>query len=97
MNTRREQPLQQQMLGGGGASSASQGIASVPVPTPAPPVTSDNPAVIQAEMDLAQQNLIKKSVKKTILAGDTGAYNPQGQNVAGQAAQPTSYKAKLGS
>ena len=92
MNTRREQPLQQQMLGGGGAAQ----IASVPVPTPAPPVTSDNPAVIQAEMDLAQQNLIKKSVKKTILAGDTGAYNPQGQNVAGQANAPTSYKANLG-
>ena len=97
MNTRREQPLQQQMLGGGGASSASQGIASVPVPTPAPPVTSDNPAVIQAEMDLAQQNLIKKSVKKTILAGDTGNYNPYATNAPGHAAQPTSYKAKLGS
>lgn len=96
MNTRREQPLQQQMLGGGGASSASQGIASVPVPTPAPPVTSDNPAVIQAEMDLAQQNLIKKSVAKTILAGDTGGYQPGAANAAGQAQSPTSYKARLG-
>lgn len=91
----RSQPLQQQMMGGGGGQA--QQIASAPVPTPAPPVTSDNPAVIQAEMDLAQQNLIKKSVKKTILAGDTGAYNPNATNAPGQASQPASYKAKLGS
>ena len=79
----------------GGSSGASQ-IASAPVPTPAPPVTADNPAVIQAEQDLASQNLIKKSVKKTILAGDTGGYNPGGANAAGQSGSPAGYKAKLG-
>jgi hypothetical protein len=52
--------------------------------------------VIQAEQDLAQQNLIKKSVAKTILAGDTGGYNPMAQNVAGQPGATTSYRSKLG-
>ena len=81
---------------GGGAGSGASAIASAPVPTPAPPVTADNPAVIQAEQDLAQQNLIKKSVAKTILAGDTGGYQPGAANAAGQAQSPTSYKARLG-
>ena len=80
-------------LGGGSGASA---IESAPVPTPAPPVTADNPAVIQAEQDLAQQNLIKKSVAKTILAGDTGGYQPGAANAAGQAQSPTSYRARLG-
>jgi len=80
-------------LGGG---TSGNGIASAPVPTPAPPVTADDPAVVQAEQDLAQQNLIKKSVAKTILAGDTGGYQPGAANAAGHAQSPTSYKAKLG-
>ena len=80
----------------GGGSSGAQAVASAPVPTPAPPVTADDPAVIQAEQDLAQQNLIKKSVAKTILAGDTGGYNPMAQNVAGQPGATTSYRSKLG-
>ncbi len=62
---------------GGGGPSPAQQIASAPTPLPAPPVTSSDPSVIQAEHDLAQGNLLKKSVKKTMLAGDTGGYNPQ--------------------
>ena len=74
--------------GGGGASA----IQSAPVPTPAPPVTSSSAEVIQAEQDTAQQNLLKKSVKKTIFAGDTGGYKPGG-------AQPgpgVGFRSKLG-
>ena len=80
-------------LFGGGNNSAAQAVAAAPVPTPAPPVTADNPSVIAAEADQAQANLIKKSVKHTILAGDTPYGGP---GVAGQAAIPTSYKSKLG-
>ena len=81
------------MLGGG--SAPAQQIASAPVPTPAPPVTPDDPSVIAAENDLAQQNLIKKSIKRTIYAGDTGGYQP-GASTPGQPATVTSYKSKLG-
>ena len=61
---------------GGGGPSPAQQIAQAPTPLPAPPVTSSDPSVIQAEHDLAQQNLLKKSVKKTVLAGDTGGWTP---------------------
>ena len=80
-----------------GGGSGAQQIASAPVPTPAPPVTSQDPAVTQAEHDFAQSNLLKKSVKRTILAGDTGGYMPGGGG--GQGQQPgaqTGYKPKLG-
>ncbi len=62
------------MSGGGGAPA--QQIAQAPVPLPAAPVTQSDPSVVQAEHDLAQQNLLKKSVKKTIVAGDTGGWKP---------------------
>lgn len=79
-------------MGGGGTPQ----ISSVPVPTPAPPVTSDSAEVIAAQQDEAQENLIKKSVKKTILAGDQ-VYTPgQPGGPGGPVASPTSYKAKLG-
>ncbi len=61
---------------GGSGGNPAQQIAAAPVPLPAPPVTAVAPAVIQAEHDLAQQNLLKKSVKKTVIAGDTGGYHP---------------------
>ena len=59
---------------GSGGSPQAQAIQSAPVPLPAPPVTQNNPAVIQAQHDIAQANLLKKSVKKTIFAGDTGGF-----------------------
>jgi hypothetical protein len=59
-------------LGGGG--NAGAGIDSLPVPLPAKPITSANPEVIQAEQDYAKASLLKKSVKKTIFAGDDGGY-----------------------
>jgi hypothetical protein len=82
--------------GGGGGGQTAQMIASAPVPTPAPPVTSNNASVQQAEQDMAQQNLLQKSVKKTILAGDTGGYLPTGKNAVGQPNPITAYKTKLG-
>lgn len=81
-------------LGGGGGGGASA-IQAAPVPLPAPPVTSSNREVIQAEQDNAMQNLMKKSVKKTIFAGDTGGYAPGGVNPAMGTPTPASYK-KLG-
>ena len=80
--------------GGGGQA---QQIQAAPVPTPAPPVTSSSAEVIQAENDFAKENLLKKSVKKTIFAGDTGGFlpgSPMQGNTPGQ--PPTSYKGKLG-
>lgn len=59
-----------------GGSSQAQQIQSAPVPLPAPPVTQNNAAVLQAEHDYAQQNLLKKSIKGTMIAGDTGGYQP---------------------
>lgn len=70
-------------------------IASAPVPTPAPPVTADDPAVLQAEHDFANQQMLKKSVAKTMLAGDTGGFKPGNPNVAGQPS--TGFRGKLGS
>jgi len=52
-------------------NNAASAIDSAPVPVPAPPVTADSAEVLAAQKDLARQNLLKKSVKKTIFAGDT--------------------------
>lgn len=79
---------------GGGSNPAAAAVAAAPTPTPAPPVTSDSPAVIAAEQDEAKENLIKKSVKKTILAGDTGGYMPGPQDKA--PAANVGYKGNLG-
>jgi len=61
---------------GGGGSAPAQAIASAPVPLPAPPVTRTSADVLQAESEVAKENLLKKSIKKTIFAGDTGGYQP---------------------
>ena len=58
--------------------SAIQQVQAAPVPTPAPPVTTTNAQVVQAQHDLAQQELLKKNIKKTVYAGDTGGYGKQG-------------------
>jgi len=83
---------------GGSGPSPAQQIAAAPVPAPSPPVTQNAAEVIQAEQDTAQQNLMKKSVKRTVWAGDTGSFMPGPGNVAGQPGQAgqTGYKSKLG-
>ena len=63
--------LEAKKKGGGGSPAAP--LAS---PSAAKPVGMAAPAVVQAEHDFAQQNLLKKSIKGTILAGDTGGYDP---------------------
>lgn len=81
-------------LGGGGSPAATE-IESAPVPAPAPPVTTSNAEVVAAEQQVASQNLMKKSIKGTILAGDNLGYNPGGNNPA-NAAPPISTFRKLG-
>ncbi len=62
----------------GGRSKQAEQIEAAPIAMPAPPVTKDNQAVIQAEHDLAREALGKKSIKRTIFAGDTGGYGGTG-------------------
>jgi hypothetical protein len=70
-------PLRNKVFGIGDKSATpADSINSLPVPLPAKPVTSANPEVIQAENDYARSALMKKSVKKTVIAGDTGGYKP---------------------
>jgi hypothetical protein len=57
-----------------GGGSPAQAIQAAPTPVTAPPVTTSSAEVIQAQQDYAQQNMMKKSIKKTIMAGDTGGY-----------------------
>lgn len=78
-----------ELVSGGGISAAS-GIASAPVPVPAPPISAAAAEVINAQQDVAKQNLIKKSVKKTVFAGDTGAYAHGA--MSGPGGGPASYK-----
>lgn len=73
----------------GGGSSPAAAINAAPVPIPAPPVTATAPEVLQAEHDVAQANLLKKSIKRTIVAGDTGGYSPMGQNPANASGGPS--------
>lgn len=75
--------------GGGPGAQPAQQIQSLPVPTPAPPVTGSAAEVVQAQQDLAQQNLMKKSIKKTIFAGDT-AFQPGQAGSPGNAMQGAS-------
>lgn len=75
--------------------SGAAAIEAAPVPAPSPPATADDPAVLAAEMDLARQNLLKKSIAGTIVAGDT-PYNPNTSNPAGATSPTTSFKTRLG-
>ena len=65
----------ERMFGGGGSPQAQQ-IDSSPVPLPAPPVTTNNKASLQAEHDYAMRMQQQKTVRKTIITGDTGGYKP---------------------
>jgi len=77
------------MAGGGSPAAAVQ---AAPTPVTAPPVTTSSAEVIQAQQDVAQQNLMKKSIKKTVFAGDTGGY----KGMPGAGAAPTATTPKLG-
>lgn len=58
-------------------------IKAAPTPLPQTPVSAADAMVIQAERDFAQQSLLKKSVKRTIYAGDTGGYKAPAPGVPG--------------
>ncbi len=68
---------------GGGGGQAQQ-IESAPVPLPAPPVTQNNAASLQAEHDYALQQQGKKSIRRTIVAGDTGGFQKPPAGPTGQ-------------
>lgn len=51
-------------------------IQQAPVAPAAPPVTQTANEVVQAGMDLRQQEMLKKNVRSTIKAGDTGGFQP---------------------
>ncbi len=73
--------------GGGSAKSGWDplGFADKPKPVtptpvdplanvPAPPVTMSNLDVVNSQQDFLHQEMMKKSIKKTIYAGDTGGW-----------------------
>lgn len=74
--------------------SGAAAIDSAPVPTPAAPVSPNNPAAVQAEHDYSMANMLKKSVRKTIVAGDTGGFTAANPN--GTTGPVQGYKARLG-
>jgi len=81
------------VLGKKPSSSAASAIDSLPVPTPQPPITPANAQVVQAEQDFAKASLLKKSVKRTILAGDTGGFRPGEAGYPGNPGPgPSTYK-----
>jgi hypothetical protein len=57
-------------------SSNTQVIQQAPVPEPAPPVTQTASEVVQAGMDLRRQEMMKKNIRSTVKAGDTGGFKP---------------------
>lgn len=49
-------------------------MQAAPIPEPAPPVKNTAQEVVQAGMDLRQQEAMKKGLKKTTIAGETGGW-----------------------
>lgn len=63
-----------------GSKTHASPLDGAPTPVPAPPVTSTSAEVLAAEHDIGMQNMMKKSVKKSIFAGDTGGWTSGGGN-----------------
>lgn len=82
-------------IGDSKSSTPADAIDALPVPTPGSPITPANQQVVQAEQDYAKANLLKKSINRTIFAGDTGGYSSTAPNLANTAAATGSFK-KLG-
>lgn len=56
---------------------APAGPATLPTgPAVAPPASLSSAEALQSQQDLRQQELMRKSIKKTIYAGDTGGFRP---------------------
>jgi hypothetical protein len=76
-------------FGGGGGNT----IAQQPVPANAPPVTSTDAEVVQAQQDVLRQQLMKKGIKSTVHAGDFGSIGGgAGPGPGMMAPQPTTWK-----
>lgn len=73
-----------------------QQIESAPIPTPSPGVTNTSREVVQAEQDFAKEDLLKKSIKRTIFAGDTGGFGGQPNNPFSATPGAPPPKGKLG-
>lgn len=61
--------------GGGGGSQAAQPVQQTISATPPPP-TQQSVEVQMAQRDAAKQAAKRKGLNKTILAGETGGYQP---------------------
>ena len=57
----------------------AQIIQQTAAPEPAPPVRATSVDVVQAGIDLRRRELMKKNVRSTMLAGDSGAMSPFGR------------------
>ena len=77
-DTRARQKRQQRFSLMGSKPSPPTIIQQAPVPTPSPPVTQAASEVVQSKLDVAQQQLMRKNMKSTIRAGDTGGFRPPG-------------------
>jgi len=64
-------------MGGGGGSAA----APAPVAAAAPPPTDTSTEIVQAKRDARRQAQKKRGMQATILAGETGGYQPNENNV----------------
>lgn len=53
-------------------------IQQAPIAEPAPPVTPSAAEVVQAGMDVRQQEMLKKNIRSTVKAGDTGGFKQAG-------------------
>ncbi len=75
-----------------GAATPAVDQASL-VPTPTPPISATATEVVQAGEDLRRQELMKKNIKRTIFAGDTGGWSgmksPMKTGNAGQPGSPS--------
>lgn len=59
-----------------GSAPASPAIQQVQATPAAPPVSATAGEVVQAGIDLRRQEMLKKSIKGTVFAGDTGGWRP---------------------
>jgi hypothetical protein len=58
-------------------SDAADQAAVVAAQATSSPTSASGADVLRAQMDLVQQEAMKKSIKKTIFAGDTGGFSPK--------------------
>lgn len=55
---------------------AADNSSDTSVPDATPPVSGAGPEVMAAQQDFLRQSMLKKSIRKTTMAGGTGGYSP---------------------